>query len=245
MQAVILAAGLSSRLQPAINGNPKCLVRLGEKTLLEHQVFNLKSCGVDQVIVVTGYCEEAVQRYAPSGCLFVNNPQYASTNSLYSLACAGPLINGPFILLNGDVFAHPEIYQRVALANGTVLSIDGTSGDDEEHMKVSVKNGLVRRISKSLPADLVSGENVGILKFCEEGASEVMSAAMQITKEDSGRKSWAPAAVDFIASRMAVGVIEVSDLPWVEIDFPADLTHAKQVVHPAIYGHADSLRTFI
>ena len=236
MQAVILAAGVSSRLAPKTNGGPKCLVRVGERTLLEHQITTLRECGVGEIIIVTGYCDSRIKREAPPGCRFVHNPHYATTNSLFSFSCVYDLIRGPFMLLNGDVFAHPEVYQRVAFAVGTVLSVDSTSGQDEEHMKVQIQDGLVRAISKSLPNEFVHGENVGIIKFCREGAFAMISAAREITSEDAGRNMWAPAGIDKIASKMPVGVVDVADLPWVEIDFPADLDHARKVTYPSIYG---------
>lgn len=236
MQAVILAAGVSSRLAPVTNGKPKCLVQVGGRTLLEYQVSTLRDCGVSEVIIVTGYCNTTLEREAPEGCRFVHNSHYASTNSLYSFSCVYDVIRGPFMLMNGDVFAHPEVYHRVASAGGTVLSMDSTSGQDEEHMKVQLRDGLVRGIAKTLPQKLVNGENVGIMKFCKEGAFAMLAAARDITSDEAGRNMWAPAAVERIASEMPVKAVDVADLPWVEIDFPEDLAHAQEVTLPSIYG---------
>lgn len=236
MQAVILAAGVSSRLASVANGRPKCLVTVGGCTLLEHQVSGLRDCGVSEVIIVTGYCNTTLEMEAPKGCRFVYNPHFATTNSLYSLSCAYDVISGPFMLINGDVFAHPDIYQRIARAGGTTLSLDSISGQDDEHMKVQLRDGLVEKMGKNLPQEIVHGENVGIIKFCKDGALAMLAAARDITSDEAGRNMWAPAAVERIASKMPVQAIDVADLPWVEIDFPEDLQHAREVTHPSIYG---------
>lgn len=236
MQAVILAAGVSSRLSTVTNGKPKCLVEVGGRTLLEHQVSNLKDCGVREVIIVTGYCNTTLEREAPAGCRFVHNPYFASTNSLFSFSCVYDVISGPFIMMNSDVFAHPEIYRRVACAGGTVLSMDSSSGHDDEHMKVQLRDGLVQGIAKTLARELVNGENVGIIKFCQDGAFAMLAAAREMTGEEAGRNMWAPAAVDRISAELPVGAVDVADLPWVEIDYPEDLQHAHEVTWPAISG---------
>ena len=103
-------------------------------------------------------------------------------------------------------------------------------------MKVQLQHGRVRGIAKSLPRELVHGENVGIIKFCAKGAFAMLAAAREITSDEAGRNMWAPAAVERIAAEMPVGAVDVADLPWVEIDFPEDLEHAQEVTLPSIYG---------
>ena len=172
-QAVILAAGCGRRMAGTLNGDPKCLAQIGGKTLLEHQLGVLAEFGIERVCVVVGYAKEKVISTIGNDYQIVVNERYAETNSLYSLYLALERVSGPFVLLNGDVLAHPDIYRRVLSIRGSGLAFDSSSGKAEEHMKVSLDGQLVRSVDKKLPLDEVNGENVGILKF-EESATKML-----------------------------------------------------------------------
>ena len=55
MIAVILAAGMARRLRPLTDTMPKCLLKIGNKSLLQRSVDALISCGINEFVVVTGY----------------------------------------------------------------------------------------------------------------------------------------------------------------------------------------------
>ena len=58
MKAVILAAGVSRRLYPLTYDIPKCLIKVGEKPIINHQLDSLKNSGIDEIIIVVGYHRE-------------------------------------------------------------------------------------------------------------------------------------------------------------------------------------------
>ena len=215
-QAVILAAGQGSRLGKAINGTPKCMLKIGGSTLIEHHVRVLRKIGIKRICVVVGYGAEIVREVLHKDCVCVMNSKYAQTNSLYSLWLARQCINGPFMLMNCDVLAHPDVFKRLVETNGNALAYDSTSGCDDEHMKVQIIDGRLKTMSKQLPQSEVTGENVGILKFDEQGSKLLFKEAGRIVDEGV-LDAWAPAAVAGIASKIAINCVDVSDLPWVEI----------------------------
>ena len=53
--AIIIAAGLGSRLETLTANNPKCMLKLGEKTILEHQLAAFRANNITNVSVVRGY----------------------------------------------------------------------------------------------------------------------------------------------------------------------------------------------
>jgi len=227
MQAVILAAGKGSRLGADLNGKPKCLLEVGERTLLEHQIQTLQSMDIRDICVVVGYQKEMIVERLSDEYTFITNTIYAETNSLYSLWLTREWITGSFLLMNSDVIAHPDIYRELISYDGTALAYDPTSGDQDEHMKVSFDDGRLQAISKSMPTEQSIGENLGILKFDEQAARLLFHEADKIVV--SGElKAWAPAAVDRIASQVLIYGIEVTNKPWAEIDFPEDLNYAQK-----------------
>jgi len=228
-QAVILAAGQGSRLNGANNGAAKCMSEVGGTTLIEHQIHTLRSVGIERIIVVIGHEAEAVKACAGEDCIYIENTRYAETNSLYSLWLAKKAVTGAFLLMNGDVLAHPEVYCRLIEADGTALAFDSTSGDKDEHMKVHVFDGKLRAISKELPQSETRGENVGILRFDHDDVPALFDAVDTFI-EQGEHSMWSPAAVGKLSQTRPVQCIDVSDLAWVEIDFPEDLELARNEI---------------
>lgn len=232
-QAVILAAGCGKRLGAEARGGPKCLLEVGGRTLAAHQLAALAEVGIDDVCLVVGYGAEKVRAELGGRCHLILNARWAETNSLYSLWLAREWVRGESFVVNSDVLAHPEVFRRVAATPGSSLAYDASSGQDDEHMKVWVEGRVLRGISKCLPPERTSGENVGILRYSRRAGELVLRAAGDLIA-GGGDGAWAPAALDRLVPRLEIHCVDVSDLPWVEIDSATDLTAARETVWPAI-----------
>ena len=239
-EAVILAAGRGSRLNGAADCVPKCLLTVGDRPLIEHNVRAMRAIGIDRIHVVVGYCAERVMQTLNGACEYVINNKYERTNSLYSLWLVREKVRGPFLLMNGDVLAHPEIFRRLASEYHSALAYDSGSGFDDEHMKVSVREGNLTAIDKMLPTKDICGENVGILQFTTRAAEALFEEADRLVREGH-RSTWAPKAVGAIAHRVAIRCVDVADLPWIEIDFFEDLERARSHVWPSIQHHSSTV----
>ncbi len=234
-QAVILAGGEGSRLRAATKGGHKSLVRVGDRPLIEHQLELLASVGIDSVCIMAGYRADEVCAVLGSTGKCIVNPRYAETNSLYSLWLARDWVSGPFVLMNCDVLAHPDVFHRVLAVNGSALAYDSSSGTEEEQMKVALEGTYLKAMGKDLPQAETKGENVGILQFDERAADLLFSEAdSQIAAGNENQ--WAPAAVSRIAAKVPIRAVDIAGLPWVEIDFPKDLDQARDQVCPSIPG---------
>ncbi len=217
----------------SLHGKPKCLVEVGGRALLEHQLAALRSLGVSEVCVVIGHGASAVRTLVGRDCHCVENQRYSETNSLYSLLLVRDWVRGPFLVLNADVLASPEIYRRVLSSQGNALAYDSRSGQEDEHMKVELRAGLLEHVGKNLERERCDGENVGILRFEGAAALELFAQAEAMIAS-GGANAWAPAAVDRIAARFTIHALDVAGLPWIEIDYPGDLDLARRDVWPAI-----------
>jgi choline kinase len=231
-QAVILAAGRGRRLGEGI---PKCLVRLGHRALIHHQLEAFRAAGIDEVCAVVGYGADRVRAAVGDRCHYIDNPRFGETNSLYSLWLARDWVRGPFLQINCDLVAHPEIYRRLLSVSGTALAYDSSSGDGEEHMKVVVRNGLLHDIRKQLDPARSCGENLGLLKYDRVAARILFEEASALIAGGEER-SWAPAAMARLARRVPVHCIDMAGLPWTEIDFVEDVLYARCEVLPELRG---------
>ena len=237
MRAVILAAGRGSRLRAVTGDRPKCLARVGDRTLLERQIQALRRCGVDDIAVVVGYHAAEVRRACDPGIEIVSNTRYESTNSLYSLWLARNLLTDGFVVLNCDVLFHDQLLADLLTARDEdallVAAVRGQVYTDEE-MKVRLHQGRVVDIAKTLPREHCDGENVGIAKFGAAGAP-VLVDELSRALADGGRRDWLPRAFAGFAQRRPLHVVETRGLPWIEIDSPEDYWRACADVLPAIH----------
>ena len=238
MRGVILAAGKGSRLNGVAGDAPKCLVEVGGRTLIERQIDILRSSGIDDIAVVVGCQQHHVRRVCGKGLTYIENTRYAETNSLYSLWMARPLLYEGFVVLNCDVLFHPALLEDLlssrhdnALLLGYREANQPAFGDEE--MKVKVRHGRVRDMSKSMDPAEADGENLGIVKFGARGAAALVDIMDRIVGEGRLRE-WAPRAFADFAQEHPLYAIGTRGLPWIEIDFPEDYERAVRDVLPQI-----------
>lgn len=234
MQAVILAGGVGSRLKSHTNGKPKCLVEIGGRPLILHQLEALADHGVGPVLCVLGYQAEEVRRVIGDRAEVLVNERYAETNSLYSLWLAREWIDGPFVLLNADLFFDPRILDRLLEESGNVVAYDSTSSRGREQTKVAIRQRRVVDIGKDLPPGSARGESLGMLKFDAEGARAVLTAADQLV-QDGREEAWVIEATRAACGQVPIYGVNIAGQPWAEIDFPYDLDVARREVWPAIW----------
>ena len=234
MRAIILAAGVGSRLQALSGGKPKCLVEIGGRPLILHQLEALADHGIGPVLVVAGYKADEVRSVVGDRAEFVVNDRYQETNSLYSLWLAREWVDGPFILLNCDLFFSPDILDRLLDAPSNALVYDSTSSRGREQTKVAVKEGRVVDIGKDVPPGSARGESLGTLKFDAAGGKAMFDASDRLIREGNER-AWVIEATRAAATQVDIRAINVAGLAWTEIDFPYDLDVARREVWPTIY----------
>lgn len=106
--ALLLAAGTGTRLQPLTHNMPKCLTEVGGIPILERLVNNLRTQGFERLVVVIGHLGDHIQEFLRqhAGNMqvdYVINPDYRTTNNIYSLWLARQHIQEPFLLVESDL----------------------------------------------------------------------------------------------------------------------------------------------
>jgi choline kinase len=234
MKAIILAAGSSKRLGKLTEHTPKCLLSLGDKTILQHQLENLRDSGLNDIVLVTGFCEDLIKAACGSACRYISNPVFATTNSIYSLWLAREEAQDGFVVLNSDVVFHPHVLTRLLhspFPDALAISCHGSLG--EEEMKVQVRDERICAISKELAPDEAQGENIGIVKFSPQGAKVLFDKIEELVAAGTVN-AWLPLAFQKICSYHALFAVSAAGLPWIEIDFPEDLEKARTEIYPQI-----------
>lgn len=240
MKAVILAAGRGGRLRAAVGDRPKCLARIGARTLIERQIQALRAEGIADIVVVAGYRADDVHRVCGPRVHVVHNTRFAATNSLYSLWLARDLLSDGFVVLNCDVLFHQQLLADLITSrydDALLMAPQATSAAayTDEEMKVRVRRGCVAGIAKTLDPDEVDGENVGIAKFGAAGATVLVEELNRVVSAGA-LTEWLPRAFDAFSRRRPLHVVDTRGFPWIEIDFPEDYWRACSEILPAIDG---------
>ena len=236
MKGIVLAAGKGTRLERSNGEQSKCLLKLGELTMIERQIFYLRQCGIQDIVIVVGFQAEQVRQVCGPGIQYVENPIYQETNSLYSLWLARHFFLDGFVVMNSDVLFHPQLLSDLLTAryeDALLVGFREQNTYGEEEMKVKTSRGQVLEISKQMDVDHADGENVGMVKFGAAGAS-ILSDQLDAIVEEGGLRSWAPLAFLKFAKIRPLHAIGTRGYPWIEIDFPADYERAIQDILPQL-----------
>ena len=236
MKAIILAAGVSRRLYPLTYEIPKCLIEVGAKPILNHQLEALQSSGITDIIMVVGYYREAIMSHVQSqfpdiNFEFVINHHYFETNTAYSLRLCNELVNGdPFVLMNADVLYPKEVLNRVIHSNhDTSLAVEIKPCGREEVKVIEGDDNRLVAIGKELIEDNALGEFIGVAKFSAE-FSTAFGESLDRLITAGGTADYFEAAIHPLMSEYSVYCEDVSDLPCIEIDFIEDLEKAHELV---------------
>jgi choline kinase len=246
MKAVILAAGKGSRLNGIIGDAPKCLLKVGEMSLIERQIMMLRHFGIDDIVVVVGYNADLVKSVIGRSVQFIENDIYARTNSLYSLWLSRDILGDGFVVMNGDVLFHPRMLRNLLHSNhedALLISYRTaiTTGYGDEEMKVKIDSGKIVDISKQIAPAEADGENVGVGKFGLTGAQLLIEKMNDLIGRGAER-DWAPRAFQDFARERSLYPVNTGGYPWIEIDFPEDYHRAINSILPQILRSTDSNR---
>jgi choline kinase len=244
MKAVILAAGASKRLRPYTDGIPKCLIQIGGKSILDHQLDAVSSAGIRDAVIVVGYIKQKIiesidlNRRDFNSVSFIENPEYETTNTIYSLYLARDEFRGhDFIYFNADVLMHNDIVRMLVEHSGrNVLAVDYISCGDEEVKFVTDSRGLIISLGKYISSAEAEGEFIGVAKFSSRISDRFIESLAHYSR--SGQKNlFFEKAVEDILHEDRFYPLDVSHIPNIEIDFPEDLEKAKNQVYPAIINY--------
>lgn len=156
MQAVILAAGMGKRLKELTKDNTKCMVKVGDKTLIERLLSQLDSIRLNKIIIVTGYKSDELISFIKTlpvntPISYINNPIYNKTNNIYSLSLASnELQEDDTLLFESDIIFEDIVLKALIEDKRKTLALVAKyeSWMDGTCVKLNDEDEIVRFISK-------------------------------------------------------------------------------------------------
>ncbi len=234
MKAIILAAGLGSRLRPITDSVPKCMVPVNGIPIIDKQVENLldSSFVEHDIYIVSGYKGNILRRHLAEkfpGVNVITNDRYNETNNMFSLYLAKRDLCGcEFLLMNGDVFFDSNIIAGMMTGDNVNKIACDCSGYIAESMKITVADGRITHISKAITEQEHYAVSIDIYRFSAI-ASEVMFNEIYDTIEvRKDENSWTEVALDKIFSKEKF-IPYLINGRWIEIDNHEDLAYAERL----------------
>ncbi len=235
MKAIILSAGQGSRLGHLTSERPKCLIEFAGRSLLDRQLDTLAACGIDDVVVVTGFRDDQIEaslskRSSGPTVRTIFNPFYKVADNLGSLFVARHELAGDVLVWNGDTLVSEALMDRV-VANrdqaGICVTIDRKDLYDDDDMKVIAdEDGRLRAIGKRI-AKGVNAESIGLLAFRGDGAARFRSAIERAMRTTEGTTIWYLRVIHHLAQNGDVWTLDIAGEQWGEVDFPEDVASAE------------------
>ena len=232
MKALILAAGLGSRLAPITDNVPKSMVPVNGKPILVKQIENLLNNSVNDITVITGYKSEVIEELVRNNHPFINiikSKDYINTNNMYSAYLAKNKLYGEgFLMMNADVY-YDDIVITELLKEKYVNAIVTDIGTyNEESMKVTEENGRLVSISKQIDKEDALGCSIDVYKFSPKAGKAFFDKCSEYIDEKKELKLWSEVALNAILNEVDFIACPLKGR-WVEIDNHEDLAMATNL----------------
>jgi len=244
MKAIIIAAGPGKRLGENTYDKPKCLLKIGEKTIMETQLEALRNNDINNIAIVRGHMKERINF---PDVKYFENKDYLNNNILQSLFCAKSEINDEFVFSYSDILYDEEIVRKL-LKEKTDFSLivdiawkeryEGrTLHPPSEAELVFVEDGYVTKIAKGLNSEKSHGEFIGLAFFSKRGAKILKNVFNEVNEKFKNKRFHNAVTIEkayltdmiqeLIDRGFKIKNIDI-DGGWHEIDTPQDLEQARK-----------------
>jgi len=215
---------------------PKCLLSVGDETILARAVRLLSERGITRFTVVDGFCGDMIRDALTTGFpdldfTFVRNYDYATTNNAWSLMLADCRGDESIFLMDSDIVCEPGVYDAVLdhpAPNRLGLRTTGSVGDEEMKVRLD-ERGLVTALTKEMPVAEAAGESVGLEVF-SAGFTAALHETLKrrMTSDGHVNEYYEAAFTELARTGHEIVPVDLGSLRCMEIDTVEDLTAARQ-----------------
>ena len=242
MFGVILAAGMAKRLRPLTDERPKCLLKVGERTLLQRTVDAMLAAGISELVVVTGYRANMIrdfltETYPSLNIHFIDNPDYAHNNNIFSLWLTRPYVDGnDFLLMDSDILCDPAILPEVISAEGSALALNRHELGEEEMKIVADAHGRIIEISKTCSPSEAAGESVGIEKMTADYSTALFRELEKMIVDEGLIDIFYERAFErLIPQGHTFRIVDATSFFSIELDTPEDFENAQRLIPAELF----------
>lgn len=230
MNYVIPVAGMGTRMGARDNPMPKCLIPIGDETLLERLVRQIRTFDDNpDIYIVAGFKKEAVAAHA-AGCSIIVNPFFDATGINASLWFARACFAGDVVIMHGDIIVSDSLIRDLLTFNGgSCMGYDSTILDPKE-LNVKVAADRIERFGVNFSG--YSGAYTGVIRFQYEHAR--LFASLLDTRIQRGFNDKRTYYFQFIRAMITdynavIRPFDFAGYTWAEIDYQHDIERAQNL----------------
>ena len=242
MIGVILAAGMAKRLRPLTDACPKCLLKIGERTLLQRTVDAMIAAGIQEFVVVTGYRAEMIRdfltkQYPSLNIHFIHNGDYEHNNNIFSLWMTRPYTDGKaFLLSDSDILFDPQLIRAVLAEEGNTLALNRHECGEEEIKVIVDSENRIMELSKTCSIEQAIGESVGFEKMTASYSTALFKELEQMIEREGLIDVFYERAFErLIPQGHTFRIVDTTRFFSIELDTPEDFENAKQLIPAELY----------
>lgn len=229
--AILLNAGQGSRLLPLTADRPKCLIEVGGRAIIDHQLDALAAAGVKRRVVVGGYRIDRLAAHLEARGDDVElrfNPFWAVSSSISSVWAARDLLSGSYAIMNGDTVYDPTLVADGLreTRRGLNLFVEAVKAPALDDMLVHVADDAVKAVAKTLDPVDARYRSLGVVVGIDD-ANSYRVTLDAVIRGEKGIQSFHHKIVDDIARNEAVHAVVIDNHAWVEIDRVEDIAGWK------------------
>lgn len=240
MKAIILAAGMGSRLKSLTKDKPKCMVKVNNETLIERVLKQLDNYKLEEIILVLGYKKDVLKEYINSlkintKITHIENDIYDKTNNIYSLYMTkDEMLKNDILLLESDlIFDEKILYELINKNDSTAVVAPYESWMDGTCVKLDNKNNIIDFISsKKLDFNNTKDlyKTVNIYKFNKE-FNKYYIPFLEAYLSSNGENQYYESVLETIIKVMPnkLKAFKLDNEKWYEIDDKQDLDIAESI----------------
>jgi UDP-N-acetylglucosamine diphosphorylase/glucosamine-1-phosphate N-acetyltransferase len=225
VKAVILAAGEGSRMRPLTHTRPKVMLPIANKPIVEHLLIEAREAGISEFIFIVGYCDEQVRSYFGKGERWGVDIAYCEQRKQLGTADAlrmvESMLDGKFLVMNGDVVVRREDISRLVRNGGNTMSVIEVK-DTRGLGMVELSEGKVTQIYEKTQKPPTLMANTGLYLF----TPEIFSAISQTAKSPRGEYEITDSLQLLMESGHDLFYQEIEY--WLDLSYPWDLVSANE-----------------
>lgn len=218
MKAILLAAGMGTRLRPITYETPKSLIRIMDEPLIERQIRFLQEVGVQEIVILTGYLSEKFHYLKEKyGVTLVNNDKYDVYNNIYSMYLVRQYLSDAYVI-DADTYLFRNFLEKKP--ETSIYFAGNKTVDVEEWMLIFNESDRVTDIKIS------SGEGYVMsgVSYWTKNDGEFLRGKLEeaFQKDNWQNLYWDNIAKDNLKN-INVHITKVDSKDWYEIDCIDDL----------------------
>ena len=226
MQALILAAGKGTRM--GMKDAPKCLLKIGNTSIIEFQINCFRNIGCDRILVVTGHNSNKIMKKLGSSVEYIFNKNFEHSNNLYSLGEALRVIDDEFICVYGDLLFHKKILEKCNASTKEITLVVERNIRDET-MRVKIENQKIVQVNKNIDNKNSDGNFIGMAKFSKNIKDSLYKNIKELIRKGNHDAYYTLALENMIGHGQPIHFIETSGYSWMDIDTEAELEEARKI----------------